>query len=137
MISKIISGLLGISAILVNTPVLAEAIYMGATNDGRSLFYNADYNPIMKEDFLLIFEYIIKGEQGTVKRAAITPWCFGGDVMLHPLAKLKTQTPGWYTKAADGSFLYVEANSSASKKMLKLACEVLEFNHAEATNKQI
>ena len=133
MITKIISGLLGVSLVLSSSSVLAEPIYMGATNDGRSLFYSTDYNPIMKEDYLLIFQYILKGEQGAVKRAAITPWCTGGDVMLHPLAKLKTQTPGWYTQAADGTFLYVEANSPASKKMLKFACETMEFNHAEAT----
>ncbi|MEH2183055.1 hypothetical protein [Nostoc sp.] len=133
MITKIISGLLGVSIVLSSSSVLAEPVYMGRTNDGRSLFYNADYNPTMTEDFLLVFEYILKGERGAVKRVAVTPWCTGGDVRLHPIAKLKTQTPGWYTKTADGAFLYVEANSPGSKKMLKFACEVVEFKHAEAT----
>ncbi len=133
MITKIISGLLGVSLALSSSSVLAEPVYVGQTNEGQSLFFYPDSGTYQGEDNLLVFEYRIGGKSEEYSRGAFTPWCTGGRVELHPYATSRPNKPGWFTMNRQGEWIYIKADSLASKNLLKTACETMEFNHAEAT----
>lgn len=133
MITKIISGLLGVSLVLCSSSVLAEPVYVGKTNEGQALFFYPDSGVYQGEDALLVFEYRLGSNSEDDSRGAFTPWCTGGRVELHPGSTSRPTNPGWFTLNHQGKWIYIKADSLASKNLLKTACETMEFNHSKAT----
>ncbi len=126
MITKIISGLLGVSIVLSSSSVLARNILMGITKDGAKLYALTNYPPNAEDDGMggwTSFIYAIEDTKGYRKVEAYTSFCYDGKLLSQPVKGTKDnmKVPGWHSKTASG-FASVIADSKASQDLLKAVC---------------
>ncbi|MEH2449827.1 hypothetical protein [Nostoc sp.] len=129
MITKIISGLLGVSIVLSSSSVLARSIFMGVTKDGAKLYALTGYPPNSEDDGLegwTSFTYGIEDAKGYRKVEAYTSFCNGGKVLSQPVKGTNDplKVPGWHSNTPSGS-VSVIADSKASLDLLNAICAVV------------
>jgi hypothetical protein len=129
MLTKIISGLFGVSLLLSSSPVLARTILMGISNDGAKLYLLTNYQPNSEDDGMegwTSFTYGIEDAKGYRELKAYTSFCNGGRVLSQPVKGTKDtmKVPGWHTQTASGS-VSVIADSKASQTLLKSVCSLV------------
>ncbi|MDZ8138691.1 MAG: hypothetical protein RM049_25870 [Nostoc sp. DedQUE04] len=126
MITKIISGLLGMSIVLSSSSVLARNILMGVTKDGAKLYALTNYPPNSEDDGMegwTSFIYAIEDAKGYREVKAYTSFCNGGKLLSQPVKGTKDtlKVPGWHSETPSGP-VRVIADSKASLDLLKSVC---------------
>ncbi|MEH1811980.1 MAG: hypothetical protein V7K26_03410 [Nostoc sp.] len=129
MLTKIFSGLLGLSLVLASPPVLARSILVGVTNEGAKLYALTNYPPNSEDDGMegwTSFIYAVEDARGYREVKAYTSFCNGGNVLSHPVKGTKDtmKVPGWHSETIRGS-ISVVADSQASKNLLKSVCYIV------------
>lgn len=131
MLTKILSGLLGVSLVLANNHANARTIWLpGKTSEGARLSLETPPKPTYNSSTgLTHFSYGIQNSQGYKIHQASTWWCYKGLVQKNPKFQVEgfNEMPiGWLVDSLEeaGETPIVTANSQASINLLRVVCRL-------------
>lgn len=133
MITKIISGLLGVSIVLSSNLADARTIWLpGKTNGGSRLAIETSPQPTYNPSTgLTYFSYSIQNGRRYKTHQASTWYCYKGIVQKNPNFRytngIESKNPEWSVDSLEvgGEAPIVTADSEASLNLLKAICAVV------------
>ncbi len=122
MITKIISGLLGISVAFSSTIALADLPkFIGRTDDGTKVYLESDITEL--QDGSVRFHIYTVGRIGRSKQITfVTPWCASGGIAKG--ASYAPDIPGYYFEVDNHLGYFDITEDSVTTKLLTAVCEV-------------